>query len=188
MNKPAPSKEMLIKEYVENRKPIRQIAEESGYAVGTIFNYLKRYDIKTRIRMNEETRRKIGIASKNNKYALGSKRTAEQRERLSKAKRLVWKNPSEFGGHKKLRTDGYVGVYIPNHPHSSREGYVMEHILVMEKHIGRYIEKDEVVHHINHIRNDNRIENLKLMTSKEHTSLHMKERWAEKKKGVKTYQ
>ena len=46
---------------------------------------------------------------------------------------------------------------------------------------------DEVVHHINHKRNDNRIENLQLMTFKEHASLHMRERW-EKKKGVMTYQ
>ena len=55
------------------------------------------------------------------------------------------------------------------------------------QNIGRYLEQDEVVHHINKKRNDNRIENLKLMTFKEHASLHMKERWNEKK-GVMTYQ
>lgn len=56
----------------------------------------------------------------------------------------------------------------------------------MEKKIGRNLKEDEVVHHKNHIRDDNRIENLQLMTFKEHASLHMKERWANKK-GVMTY-
>ena len=61
----------------------------------------------------------------------------------------------------------------------------MEHHYVMEKHIGRYLNNDEVVHHINHIRSDNRIENLQLMTFKEHAALHMKERWAKKKEEQK---
>lgn len=52
----------------------------------------------------------------------------------------------------------------------------------MEKHIGRYIQKDEVVHHINHIRNDNRVENLQLMTFKEHAGLHTKERHEKRRK------
>jgi hypothetical protein len=57
----------------------------------------------------------------------------------------------------------------------------------MEEKIGRIITRDEAVHHINHVRDDNRIENLQLMTFKEHAALHMRERWA-KKKGAMTYQ
>ena len=82
----------------------------------------------------------------------------------------------EFGGHEKLRDDGYIKVYVPDHPKATKDGYVMKHHLVMEQHIGRIIPDDHVVHHINHIRADNRIENLKLMTFKEHAGLHMKER------------
>lgn len=187
MNKKVPSKEMLISEYVEKEKPIHQVASETGFAVGTIYNYLKKYGIETRIRMNEKTRKKISDANKGKKSALGSKRTPEQRAKISKAKRMVWLKPTEYGGHKKKRKDGYVYVYVPNHPNTTKQGYVMEHILVMEKHIGRYLKSDEVVHHINHIRDDNKIENLQLMTFKEHASLHMKERWDAKRKGVMTY-
>jgi len=88
----------------------------------------------------------------------------------------------EFGGHEKKRSDGYIKVYVPDHPHASADGYVMKHTLVMERHIGRFLREDEVVHHVNHVRSDNRLENLRLMTKKEHQSLHMKERHAERRK------
>jgi HNH endonuclease len=69
--------------------------------------------------------------------------------------------------------DGYVRIRTDGHPRASPHGqYVFEHILIMEKYLGRNITKAEVVHHINGIRNDNRIENLRIMTNSEHMSLH----------------
>lgn len=62
--------------------------------------------------------------------------------------------------------DGYVIVPVPEgHPMGAGKkyrGYMREHRLVMERHLGRYLSPGETVHHINGDRMDNRIENLEL--------------------------
>jgi hypothetical protein len=70
-------------------------------------------------------------------------------------------NPNWKGGrtyHKK----GYVMLLHPSHPRASSNGYVLEHILVMEEILGRPLEADEYVHHINGVRSDNSPANLEL--------------------------
>lgn len=66
----------------------------------------------------------------------------------------------EAPGH--LNKDGYRLLYRPNHPNSGSRGHVLEHVLVMSEHLGRPLLKGENVHHINGVRDDNRIENLEL--------------------------
>lgn len=75
--------------------------------------------------------------------------------------------------HKKLFHRGYILIPAKGHPRAWATGhYSYEHIVIMEKHLGRYLNKGEVVHHINEDRTDNRIENLQLMTKSEHISHH----------------
>lgn len=91
-------------------------------------------------------------------------------------------NSSTWKGGRRKK-NGYIEVKRPEHPRSGQRGYVYEHILVMETHLGRYLTTDEVVHHKNYDKTDNRIENLQLMTQLEHNRFHTKDRVAGIKKG-----
>jgi len=75
-------------------------------------------------------------------------------------------------------SEGYRLIKRENHPFKNCMGYVFEHRLVMEEKIGRYLTKHEIVHHINGIKNDNRIENLELMNRAQHISEHKRKRIA----------
>lgn len=179
MNNVVPQKQQLLDLYSQEYS-IEDIAKELKMSVGKIYKYFKIYNIETRKKLSKKAKKQISEAMKGNKHTKGHKLSNETKEkiRISRLKKGV--------GHKKTRADGYVAIYFPDHPKSSSEGYIMEHILVMECNVGRWLKDDEVVHHKNHKRNDNRIENLQLMTFKEHARLHMIER--NNKKGGMTYQ
>lgn len=83
-------------------------------------------------------------------------------------------NSSMWKGGRRIDRLGYVRVHKPEHPAcTKRRIYVMEHRIVMEKHLGRYLKSAEVVHHINMDRADNRLSNLMLFpNSGAHNSFH----------------
>jgi len=79
-------------------------------------------------------------------------------------------HPFWKGGIKK--SNGYILIKKPEHPFSYCNGYVPEHRLVMEEKLGRYLTKQEDIHHINGNRSDNRIENLVIITRYHHSQIH----------------
>jgi hypothetical protein len=85
------------------------------------------------------------------------------------------KNNGMYKGGRIASGAGYIKILMPEHPNANKR-YVLEHHLVIEKQIGRYLIKGEVVHHKNEIKNDNRIENLQLMTRQEHDRHHFLKR------------
>src|SRR2546425_10567975 len=73
---------------------------------------------------------------------------------------------------------GYVFVLSSGHPWPRKSGRVLEHVAVMEVHLGRRLLPGEVVHHINENRADNRLENLLLTRMGVHTVEHHPEVFA----------
>ena len=74
---------------------------------------------------------------------------------------------------KKVSNGNYVYVIIKNHPNATKNGYIYEHRAIIENYIGRILNINEVVHHINGNTKDNRIENLELMSRSEHSKQHI---------------
>jgi hypothetical protein len=92
---------------------------------------------------------------------------AEVRLKLSGKNHHNWK-----GGTRVVK--GYEYTHYPLHPNSNKMGYILTSHMVMELKIGRLIKKNEVVHHKDHNRLNNDINNLELMDKIEHYKFHTK--------------
>lgn len=71
-----------------------------------------------------------------------------------------------------VRKGDYNYALVQGHPNSTEYGYVLEHRIIVENHLDRLLNSNEVVHHKNHNKLDNRIENLEIMCVGEHERLH----------------
>lgn len=171
------TKELLEKLYVKEEKSQREIGNLLKKSPVQVSRYLKRFKIKARsfstkgrkawnkgVPMREESKNKLSIAH------TGKKLSKEHRAKVIKTLRYGLKgkdNPNWKGGS--FIKEGYKWIRIDDF-------YVPEHRLVMEKYLKRKLKTEENIHHINKNKLDNRIENLVIVSNKEHhRSFHWNE-------------
>jgi len=89
----------------------------------------------------------------------------EHKQHISEGAARYW----EGKRHDILQKNGYYTMSV-------KGTRCYKHRMVMEEHLGRKLEPSEHVHHINGDKTDNRIENLEIISSAEHSRRHAKER------------
>jgi len=139
----------IVRLYCEEMLTPKSIGEKLECSATTVVKCLKRQGVSIRGR-EEAQRLAISLGRKN--YYRGD--ACHQ-----------WK------GGRFVNKEGYVWVKLqPNEqrfaPMANHRGYVREHRLVLAKSLGRCLESWEVVHHKNGVKNDNRIDNLKLLPNR----------------------
>jgi len=145
------NKKWLNQKYIVEKLSSTNIAEICKCDHKTILFWLAKYDIKIR---SKGSGGRLFARGKNNPN-WGKDFSGE-------------KNPRWKGG-KTRDHNGYVLVLKPEHPHANKyTGYILEHRLIMEEKLGRYLESSEIVHHIDGNRKNNNAENLLLENKKTH--------------------
>lgn len=186
--RPSPGADLLRKLYVEEKRSLEWITKHFGTSWTALKRWLEEAGIATRL-SGEWKRRDIDPETVYRLY-VEEKKTIKQIEKLLGCCQEVVQRAMKFAGiqprsitdyagtrppkrNKTVDGAGYVLVHMPSHPYCNTGGYVREHRLVIEKNIGRVLLPEEDVHHKNGVKNDNRIENLELISSRgEHVRLH----------------
>jgi len=105
------------------------------------------------VRRNDLDRRKIGFCGNKCSQAWQAEQTV---------------------GARSLNAQGYWVRRIPGHPNANKRGVVLEHRYIMAEHLGRPLTDEEVVHHKDHNRGNNAVENLELVAdSVAHARRHL---------------
>ena len=168
--------EELRKLYITEGKSLTEIGKICGVAFQTVYKWMKKNKIETRDygttgmkfpgrTVSEELKKHLSKIHTGKKLSVKTKRKISK-TLISKGIKSGSNNNNWKGGRWKSK-HGYIWVWV-----SQKRGTVKEHRYVMEKNIGRRLKSSEHIHHINRVRDDNRIENLEMVSNYEHALIH----------------
>lgn len=178
-----------IRQWVEiEGKTLKWVAGQQGCCVSTIQTYCRNHgirpsmgptgqdwpvgDIRKWVEVDGHTHSWVGkkIGCRHQTVSKICKKNGIETQRSgprSGAGHPEWK-----GG--RILIKGYWMIYAPDHPNCTKQNRVAEHRLVMEKKIGRYLTRKEVVHHLDHDRQNNDPDNLWLFANNgEHLAVEL---------------
>lgn len=133
-------------------KPMQQIAKELGTSSGNVSDHVKRHGLRHK-HYNRTEAVKLG-----------------QRKNFADGRK--GKDASNWKGGRVKTSGGYTYIYAPDHPYATKKGYIMEHRLIVEKELGRYLLPSEEVHHEFGNPGDNVPSKLEAMSRGEHIKRH----------------
>ena len=134
----------LVRLYLIEGKTVHQIAKYLKRPYWIILRHLRIFNISKKHCCIDCGEKLKGYYAKRCKKCYG--------------KSIIGRKPWNWKGM--TRNNGYILIYSFSHPYKNSNNYVREHRLVIEKQIGRYLKPEEVSHHLNEIKDDNRPQNL----------------------------
>jgi len=151
----------------ETKEKIRQKALGRKMSENTRLAILKahlgsKHSESAKQKMREKKIGKSSITDEGRKGIIASNR------KRCKEKSSNWK------GGKMIHSAGYKLIRMPEHYRASKNGYVFEHILIWERIYNKKVPKGYVIHHLNGIKDDNRPENLCIISKKDHMKINEK--------------
>jgi transposase len=169
----ADQEKLFFELYVNQDMGITKIAQHLGISARRVRTAIEKYKIPKRpFHQKGRGNRKGAVLSLETRKKISRKRmgfkVSEHTKQILRDKSKGW-----------YMNNGYMFIRKLEHPLSYKhEGYIKRANLILEEKIGRYMKDGELAHHINHIRDDDRPENLELKTTKQHNTTTAKDRWA----------
>ncbi len=147
--------------YLSDKLSIPKISKITGFNKSKVRTLLLKENVKLR-----NCKEAINLVRDElSKMRKGRKRTFTK-EWIENMRKSAIKRGEKTAKGVSLKPSGYLEITRGEYKGRS------EHVVIMEKSINRRLFRNECVHHINSIKTDNRIENLRLMTVSEHIRLH----------------
>lgn len=156
--------------YVDRLK-LKEIANFFSVGISAIGSFRKRYGLPPRgFGTSVWNKGCKGLQVAWNK---GRHMTTMERIRISESRKgkNIGSSNRKWRGGRFINHYGYIRILVPER-FSNYKGYALEHRYIMEKHLGRKLDPKEHIHHINGNKQDNRLENLRLLDKVSHASFH----------------